>query len=177
VDGVLVEKVMGHAESYLAMWLGHLVQTFLDENDLGFVAGESAATRLLPGLVRIPDVSFISWDRLPSREVPTDPIAGLAPDLAVEVLSRGNTRAEMQRKLKEYFLAGVRLVWFVDPARRAVQVFTSPDDSATLMEGQSLGGGDLLPGLSVPLRKLFARLPRKKSAPPRKSRKHGARGA
>ena len=59
--------------------------------------------RLAPGLVRIPDLAFISWQRLPERRVPTDPIPGLVPDLVVEVLSDGNTAAEMDRKRREYF--------------------------------------------------------------------------
>ena len=59
--------------------------------------------RLAPGLIRIPDVSFISWHRLPGRTIPHEAILSTAPDLAVEVLSPGNTQREMQAKLKEYF--------------------------------------------------------------------------
>ena len=70
---------------------------------------------LFRGLVRIPDVAFTSWERLPGRRVPPEPIPELAPDLAVEVLSQSNTEAEMTRKRGEYFAAGVRLVWLVDP--------------------------------------------------------------
>jgi Uma2 family endonuclease len=111
VDGTLVEKVMGFPESALAMWLGHLLQTFLNEHDLGFLTGPDGAVRLLPRLVRMPDLSFVSWEQVPVRgEIPSEPIADLAPALAVEVLSEGNTSGEMARKLKEYFLAGVRLV-------------------------------------------------------------------
>jgi Uma2 family endonuclease len=111
VDGVLVEKAMGFQESALAMWLGQLLfRYYLEANDLGVLAGEAGAIRLMQGLVRIPDLSFVSWDRLPCGTLPDEPILGLAPDLAVEVLSPGNTRGEMQRKLREYFLAGVRLV-------------------------------------------------------------------
>jgi Uma2 family endonuclease len=82
----------------------------------------------------------------------------LAPDLAIEVLSKHNTKAEMRRKLKEYFLTGVELVWFVDPARRTVQVYTSPDESHTVREDEKLDGGNVLPGFKLPMRKLFARL-------------------
>jgi Uma2 family endonuclease len=80
----------------------------------------------------------------------------------VEVLSKGNTPTEMQRKLKDYFLAGVRLVWFVDPKRRTVEVFTAPDQSRVLREDQTLDGGDVLPGLALPLRQVFARVPRRR---------------
>lgn len=173
VDGALVEKVMGYSESSLAMWLGHLMQSFLDQHDLGVLAGEAGALRLMRGLVRIPDISFISWDQLPKRQVPTDPIPGLAPDLAVEVLSEGNTPGEMRRKLKEYFLAGAHLVWLVDPDTRTVTVYTAPDECVVLTEEQTLDGGDVLPGLALSLKEIFSRQPREARRPgkPKKPRR------
>jgi Uma2 family endonuclease len=166
VDGTLVEKVMGFPESALACELITLLGLFLRQHDLGFLAGESGAVRLWEGLVRMPDVLFVSWEKVPRHgQIPAEPIAGLAPDLAVEILSPGNTAGEMQRKLKEYFLAGVRLVWLIDPAAREVRVHTAPDQSETLTEGQTLTGGEVLPGLAIPLAQLFARLP----PPPRKA--------
>jgi Uma2 family endonuclease len=158
VSGVLVEKVVGHEESSLAMWVALLLEKEIDIAELGNLAGADGAVRLMPGLVRIPDLSFISWDRLPGRRIPKDPILGLAPDLAVEVLSRHNTRAEMALKVREYFLSGVRLVWLVDPQQRVVRVYTAPDQSVRLAEGQTLDGGDVLSGLQVPVRRLFERL-------------------
>ena len=126
----------------------------------------------MPGLVRIPDVAFISWERLPGKVVvPDEAIPDLAPDLAVEVLSEGNTKEEMERKLKDYFFAGVRLVWYIDLKKRTAEVYTSPDQGVTLTEGQTLDGGEVLPGFRLPLRQLFALL-----APPtgrkRNSRKN-----
>lgn len=162
VDGVLVEKVMGLKESALAIELGSWLAPFVRQHDLGFVAGADGALRLMPQLVRIPDVSFISWTQLPNHEYPAEPIPTLYPDLAVEVLSEGNTEEEMERKLKDYFLAGTRLVWLVDPDARTVQVFTSPEDSVTLTERDTLDGGDVLPGFTLPLKDLFARVPRTK---------------
>jgi Uma2 family endonuclease len=166
VDGTLVEKVVGFPESILACHLVKLLGYFLDEHDLGILAGETGTMRLMPGLVRIPDVSFVSWDRLPVRgQYPTEPIAGLGPDLAIEVLSRRNTPKEMQRKLKEYFLGGARQVWFVSPRQRTVEVYTAPDQSHTLSEDQSLEGGDVLPGLRLPLSEIFARVPPQPQTP------------
>jgi Uma2 family endonuclease len=162
VDGILVEKVMGLKESFLALHLGRLLGAFAVEHDLGEVAGADGTVQLLPRLVRIPDVAFFSWAKLPGKEYPTKPIPQLAPDLAVEVLSEGNTPEEMERKLKEYFLADVRLVWFVDPDSRTVAVYTSPDDRVLLKESDTLTGGDVLPGFNVPLAQLFARLPRER---------------
>ncbi|HZV05769.1 MAG TPA: Uma2 family endonuclease [Gemmataceae bacterium] len=166
VDGVLVEKAMGLPESFLAMWLGYLLNQFLAEHKIGFVAGPDGTLRLWPGLVRIPDVCFISWDQLPKRKVPRKPIPDLYPDLAVEVLSRKNTKAEIDRKLHEYFRSGTRLAWVVDPRKRTVRVYTAPEQSLLVAEDQNLDGGDVLPGLNLSLREVFAQLeeesPRKK---------------
>src|SRR5205809_4813006 len=85
------------------------------QHDLGIPSGEAGTVRLLKGLVRMPDVAFFAWDKLPGRVLPSRPIPDLAPDLAVEVLSKANTPAEMGRKMREYFLAGVRLVWMLVP--------------------------------------------------------------
>ena len=121
VDGVLVEKAMGYYESRVALVLGRLLEEFLDDHDLGIVTGEAGLMRLAPGLVRIPDISFISWDRFPNRTLPRQQMLNFAPDLAVEVLSPGNTAAEMERKLREYFTHGTRLAWYVDPQQRTVR--------------------------------------------------------
>jgi Uma2 family endonuclease len=158
VEGVLVEKAMGFAESFLALKVAYLLQTFLKQYDLGILAGADGTLRLWPGLVRIPDVSFISWNQLPGRKLPTKAIPDIYPDLAVEILSRKNTKSEIDRKLHEYFRSGTRLAWVIDPRKRIVRVYTAPDQSRLVTEDQSLDGGDVLPGLSLPLREVFANL-------------------
>jgi Uma2 family endonuclease len=111
--------------------------------------------RIAPGLVRIPDLSFINWDKLPGRESPIEPIPDLAPDLAVEVLSEGNTKSELTRKVREYFEAGVRLVWLIDPRKRTAQVFSTPEKSVLVRADQFLDGADVLPGFILPLAEFF----------------------
>jgi Uma2 family endonuclease len=160
IDGVLVEKPMGYSESILAVALGGLLRTFVIARNLGLVTGEAGTVRLFPGLVRIPDVAFTSWDSLPNRRRPVAPVPDLVPDLAVEILSAGNTDEEMRRKRQEYFTAGVRLVWIVDPVARTVAVFTSAGQTAALTEADTLDGGAVLPGFSLPLSDWFAELDR-----------------
>jgi Uma2 family endonuclease len=162
VDGVLVEKPMGFYESRVAIVLSHFLENFLDEHDLGIVVGEAGMMRMGTGLVRIPDVSFIAWDRLPDRQIPRRPIPDLVPDLAVEVLSESNTDKEMERKRGEYFQAGVRLAWFIDPVERTAEVYTAPDQPTATGQDGALDGGDVLPGFVLPLRELFARADRQR---------------
>ncbi len=156
VDGSLLEKTMSSFESYLAVYIARLLAVFVEENRLGIILGADGMLRLARGLVRIPDVSFISWDRLPGRVFPREEIWSLAPDLAVEVISRGNTREEMEHKLLDYFTAGVRLAWYVYPTAGEVRVYESPEKFTTLTAQDTLDGGDVLPGFRLPLQTLFA---------------------
>jgi hypothetical protein len=70
VDGVLVEKVMGYLEGALAAWLTRLLGAFLDQHDLGDLAGADSTMRLMPKVVRLPDLSFVRWEKLPGRKSP-----------------------------------------------------------------------------------------------------------
>lgn len=155
VEGVLVEKSMGYLESRIAVILIHLLESFLSENDLGVLTGPDSAVRLEPGLVRAPDVCFISWDRFPNRALPEEQIPDVAPDLAVEIISPSNTEAEMRRKVREYLAAGSRLVWLIDPRTRTARAFTPSAAEELIPEQGSLDGGDVLPGFNVPLARLF----------------------
>jgi len=166
VDGVLVEKVMGFREAILAGALVRLLANYVVPRNLGYVAGADGMLRLFPGLVRIPDVAFASWDCFPEGRLPEEPIPELAPDLVVEVLSRSNTSREMRRKLREYFAAGVRLVWMVDLEQRTVTVHTDVDACAAFDQESCLDGGAVLPGFVLPLRDLFSELDRQRSGPP-----------
>jgi Uma2 family endonuclease len=156
IEGVLVEKAMGFREAFLAGVLLHLLTEFVNKHKLGVVLPPDATMRLFPGLVRLPDVSFFSWDRLPGGEFPDTPVPAVAPDLAAEVVSKGNTRKEMVRKVGEYFRSDVRLVWLIYPRKRLVEVYTSPKEKQMIREGQLLDGGQVLPGFSLRLSELFA---------------------
>ena len=158
IDGVLVEKPMSYGESMLAGIILTALNVFVMPRKLGVVTGADGMIKLFPGLVRIPDVAYVSRERLPGGRVPPDPIPRLVPDLAVEVLSKSNTPAEMARKRREYFEAGVRLVWLVDPGPRSVAVFTGAEQFTTVDLDGSLDGGAILPGFTLALRELFAEL-------------------
>ncbi len=156
IDGSLVEKAPGFDESIVALHLAVAIGEYLKVRDLGAAVGSSAPMRLAPGRVVIPDAAFISWERFPARNRRRGAIPAVVPDLVVEVLSKSNTPKEMKRKLEEYFRAGVRLVWYVDPAKRTVRVYTAVDQSTLLSEGDTLDGGDVLPGLAIAIRDWFA---------------------
>ena len=161
VDGILVEKTVGIRESLLAAAIIQILRSFVIPRDLGIVTSPDGMLQLFPGLIRGPDVAYIAWASIPGGTIPLSPIPHLVPDLAIEVLSKSNTPREMDRKIGEYFEAGVKLVWTVDPRLRTVKVYTSADGFVELKRAETLVGGKVLPGFSLPLKKLFAELDRK----------------
>ncbi len=174
VDGILVEKVLGFREGGLALEIGFLIKLYLAEHNLGYAAGADGMIRFKLDLVRMPDVSFIRWDSVDDPDEIENPAGACLeypPDLAVEVLSPSNTRREMEIKLEEYAKAGVKLVWYVDPERKEVAVFPKANAKRKKMVGGDgiLDGGDVLPGFSLPVAKIFEkRAPAKKGGKKRK---------
>jgi Uma2 family endonuclease len=157
VDGILVEKTMGHYESMLAARIAYFVATFVRKHRRGEVFGADGFMKLKPGLIRIPDVSFVSKARMKAAKIrPWGKIEPLVPELAVEVLSRGNTKQEMDQKLVDFFQAGVQLVWYVDPRSQQVTVYDSVESSKIVQAPAELNGDPILPGLTISLSELFA---------------------
>lgn len=157
IDGVIVEKATGYPESRVGLLLGRILDEFAEKHDLGYVAGADALTRLKPGLLREPDISFVRWERVPGGEIPNDPIGAITPDLAVEVVSVGDSRTEIERKKNEYFDSGVELVWVVYPRSQTITVWTAKTDSTELSVDDNLDGGNVLPGFTANIRELFRR--------------------
>lgn len=160
VEGVLLEKVMGWNESSLAAFLAGLLNAVVIPANLGLVSGSDGTMELMPDLVRIPDVAFTSWDRIPGRRRPSAPVPRLVPNLAVEVLSASNTPGEMAAKRRDYFAAGVERVWEIDPDARTVTVYTAPAKAVTLGAADALDGETVVPGFRLPVATLFAELDR-----------------
>jgi len=160
VDGVLVEKAMGFTESRLAAAIIAALSNYVDSEDLGVVTGPDGMIQFPANLVRMPDVAFVPWEQFPNDEVTSEAAPAVVPGLAVEILSPSNTEGEMLRKLREYFSAGVPLVWLVNPAAQSVSVYTSATRSKVVPLDGILDGGKVLPGFRLPVAKIFARLKR-----------------
>lgn len=173
VDGILVEKAMGLRSEYIAFWIGYLIAAFLEQNNLGAVFGSKGPIRLKLNLVRLPDVFFIRWDSVEDTDEIENPVGAFLetpPDLVVEVLSPGNTRNEMDAKLKEYARAGVEIVWYVYPERNEVDLYPKGKKKGKITFGiaDTLDGGEILPGFTLPVSKIF-----EKRAPAKKPEKKG----
>jgi Uma2 family endonuclease len=158
IDGTLVEKGMGFGESVVAAILIALLEPFVRERGLGVVSGPDGTMKFKIGLVRAPDVAFISRSQMRRKKVAHTPIPQVIPDLAIEIISKSNTRREMERKRTEYLAAGVKLVWMIDRRARRATVYTSADQATVIPESGQLNGGDVLPGFVLSLKWLFAEI-------------------
>lgn len=126
----------------------------VDDNNLGLVTTEGGYVRARnPDTVRGPDVGFISNTRLPTPDL--DASIPMAPDLAVEIVSPGDSAAEIVEKTEEYFAAGTRLVWVVYPDSCKVYVYHSTTSVDIIAIDGVLDGGDILPGFKLSLREIF----------------------
>ena len=101
-----------------------------------------------------PDVSFVSYDTLTTGDVPAS-FLELAPDLAVEVKSPGDSNREVREKAEQWLAAVTSVVWVLDPDDRTATVYAPRQAPQVLTEAESLTGGDLVPGFQVAVRELF----------------------
>jgi Uma2 family endonuclease len=155
IDGTLVRKTIGGRESFAASTLYEWLVLWKRKSDAGLLGLPDAIYRLAPGVIRLPDLSFTSWLGLPNDGAHLHPVLDFAPELAVEVLSESDRPGAVKRKVREYFTHGTKLVWVVDARAGTVVVYTSSVEATTLIRTDTLDGGDILPGFSLPLAELF----------------------
>jgi Uma2 family endonuclease len=105
-----------------------------------------------PDTVLAPDLAY--WSRQHLAELP-EGFAEVPPDLAVEVVSPGDSQSYVHRKVLHYLDHGVALVWIVDPKTRTVTVYRSRQDVCILAEAEEIAGGDILPGFSCRVGEFF----------------------
>jgi Uma2 family endonuclease len=106
----------------------------------------------------VPDVAYVAKEHLPTDLADLFETFRRAPDLAVEVLSPDQPAGPFAAKIRFCLRHGVRLLWVVDPEGGTVRVFTPDDDERLLVPGDTLDGGDVLPGFSLPVADIFAQL-------------------
>jgi len=157
IEGELVAMTPSGAEASTAgSNLNAMVNAHVRRNRLGFTFNAEGGFRPDPAseTLRSPDVAFVRADRFPGGRRPTG-FPALAPDFVAEVLSPTDRRSAALQKCAWWLESGVRLVWLVDPARRAVLALT-PDELPTLAgEGDTLDGGEVIPGLAIPVADIF----------------------
>ena len=160
VKGVLVEKMYASREHELTVVrTGSRMNVHVEEHDLGEVYGSNrpfVTGPESPASSRLPDVSFVSNERLNQPELFGALVDG-APNLAVEVLSPSNTEREMTQQVAEYLNAGGKAVWVLDPIGRTLTVHRPGVSPLVLTDGDSVDGEDYLPGFVCPVTDMLPR--------------------
>ena len=165
-DGFRYELVKGELKKTLPAGFEHgavavnltiLLGQYVKANRLGVVLAAETGFKLAsnPDTVLAPDVSFVRRERIPQSGRPKAFYPG-APDLAVEVVSPGDTKKEVAGKVTDWLAAGAGAVWIVDPKRRTVTVYLQQAEAVTLGETDELNGQDVVPGFRCNVSEIFA---------------------
>lgn len=156
LDGVLVEKAVSDISAFLAIELATFLNNFVRPRRLGWVLGPDGFVRLYGTRLRAPDVSFVRRDQRVGGKLLSRGYADVAPALAAEVFSPGNTVSELEHKRAEFFAAGTLLFWIVYPERQEIVVSTGPEQHRVMTVADVLEGGNVLPAFTLPVVELFA---------------------
>lgn len=157
VKGKLIKiPPAGNIHGKRAMRLGWRLAHHVETNGLGVVFAAETGFMLNtdPDTVRAPDIAFVSKSRI--EEI--GEFEGFwpgAPDLAVEVISPGDSYTDVEEKVQEFLNAGARAAWVVDPRRHMITVDRSSTDITRLTENDVLDGGDIIPGFSCRVAEAF----------------------
>lgn len=156
IDGRPVEKMPTEEHGQIADNLYRPLTVFVHTNRLGRLVFEVLyKSPADPYNVRQPDIAFTSRERaLPLTKRGAAP---LIPDLCIEIKSPANSIVSLREKAQYYLANGGRAVWLVYPAQRIIEVYTA-DEVQLLTEADTLTGGEVLPGFSLPVAEVFADL-------------------
>jgi Uma2 family endonuclease len=146
----------GSEHGYGTIWIGQAIFTYIFDHDLGFPFGAEAGFIIVrnPDTVRAPDFAFLRKDRVPDGRLPKGYFPG-APDLAVEVLAPHDRAEEVEDKVQEWLAAGTQQVWVINLRRRTLTVHRRDQSAQVLRAGDTLDGGDLLPGFQAKVAQLL----------------------
>ncbi|HVF56513.1 MAG TPA: Uma2 family endonuclease [Pyrinomonadaceae bacterium] len=136
----------------LAVPLGHYIKA----NDLGVIYGAETGFKIAtnPDTVRAPDIAFVRRERIEQSGIQKGFRPG-APDLAVEVVSPGDTFEEVDQKVEDWLKAGTGAVWIVNPKLRTVTIYQSLTEVTVLSEKDELEGQRVVPGFRCKVSEIF----------------------
>lgn len=147
----------GHQHGRIAMNITLPLAQHVKGHRLGVVYAAETGFKLAadPDVVRAPDVAFVRQERVEETGNTVEGYWPGAPDLAVEVVSPNDTYTAVEEKVCDWLDAGVRMVIVVNPRRRLVTVYRSLTQVVVLREHDTLDGGDVVPGWSLPVAEVF----------------------
>jgi Uma2 family endonuclease len=153
IDGELIEmSPAGMLASLVTNLIAHHLTLHVMAGSLGYITSAEGGYMLSEQTIVAPDIGFIARDRM--RVFGNDFFPG-APDMAVEVLSKTDSKRKLRQKAELYLASGTQRVWLVFPEERTIEIYTGNEDVITIGQDGTLDGGDTLPGLLLPVRDCF----------------------
>lgn len=157
VKGVLQKMPpAGFEHGICAAEIGSKLNMYVKRHKLGYVCGAETGFRIAqnPDTVRAPDAAFVCQTSIERQGIVKGYWEG-APDLAVEVISPGDTYAEVAEKVEAWLTAGCRMVWVINPRRETVEVYRPNADFTILRGSDILDGGDVVEGFQCSVQDIF----------------------
>lgn len=158
VKGVLQKMPpAGFEHGIRAAEIGSKLNVYVKTHKLGYVCGAETGFKIAqnPDTVRAPDAAFVSQASIERQGIVSGYWEG-APDLAVEVISPGDTYAEVAEKVEEWLTAGCRMVWVINPRRETIEVYRPNADFTILRGTDTLDGDDVVEGFQCQVQDIFA---------------------
>ena len=157
IRGVLIRMApAGHSHGRESNRVNRTLSNHVFDNGLGetYAAETGFVLARSPDTVLAPDVAFVRKEREEAARDVSGYFPG-PPDLAVEVISPNDRLTEVADKVSEWLEHGTRMVIVVNPRNRTVRIHTA-DGVEELAETDTLAGGDVLPGWSMPVTDIFS---------------------
>jgi Uma2 family endonuclease len=157
IDGEIVESMGGDfTHSMVTGNVYWVIRGFVSAHKLGHVITGETGVHIRSELprCRLADVAFLSYKRVPKGQ-DRKHFLRVPPELIVEVLAEDDTWTDIEDKIQDYHNTGVDMVWVADPQTRTVRVYPRGADPSIVHDGSEIDGGDILPGLKVPIARFF----------------------
>lgn len=159
IEGELIEmQPAGFFHGFTSNLLGAALTVHVRQHDLGAILAAETGFKVAtnPDTILAPDVGFVVKERLPADLSTLVKFFLGAPDLAVEVVSPGDTYEEVDTKTARYLDAGTRLVWIVRPRHKRVEVHRADGTSGLLSQNEMLSGEGVVPGFEILIAQIFS---------------------
>jgi len=154
VDGEIVVSPTGYNHSRIAIKIGHIIATFLDEHPIGEVCSSDLGVWLSNRNLRSPDVTYVRNEKVPTGKAAQN-FAEFVPDLAVEVLSPSDRPKFVSRKIEEFLENGVPIVWLVNPEAKTVTEYRPASEPKVFSSDDTIYAVPVLPGFSCRVARFF----------------------
>jgi len=159
-EGVVIEMPLpGPEHGIIQGTTFSLLTAYRDQIGADLLILQNAGFQLAPDIDRGPDVAVVGRAAFKAMERVKGGSRRGAPDLAIEIVSEHDTDSAIHRKVKQYLAAGTTAVWLLHQEPPHIIVHRRSGEIQACRPGQSFEEPEVLPGMVIPVDKLFAGVP------------------